>query len=366
MTSGNGGEILFAGANGVVVWRSLERPLTELGKLQRGEAVTVLERLKDNWVRIQLGSGAQGFVQSSALTPVQWVPPTPVAQAPPAPMTPAPAAPPPTAPSPEPAAQPAMAPVQPSAAPPPAAQPAAPPAAQPTPTVTAPSPPSAPAAATSNFCATCGTALAPNVAFCASCGARVGVGGPTAAAAPMQVAWSAGQVSLGGAATIQRDYLGYVLCNLLLIVSAFLPWEVVDLGLFGEVSGNGFDVNRGWVVFICALIAGGAALWAAFQQAPVALLKGAQFLSAIAGVGMALIEFNVISDYCEGELEACSIEPGIGVFVALLTGAVLLAIAAFRPVTWRSFLLVFFLNVIGIGIEWYLRSQEKQRALGAA
>jgi hypothetical protein len=154
------------------------------------------------------------------------------------------------------------------------------------------------------------------------------------------------------------DYIGYAICNLVLVISAFLPWEVVDL-LFVRASGSGLDVNRGWLVLIAALVAGGAALWGMFQPVSTKLVRFSQIGSGLMAVGMALLEFNVISNYCGGK-EACEIGPGIGVVVALLAGVVLFGLSLFRPPTWRSVLLVVFLSLVGIAIEAFLRWRERQ------
>lgn len=341
----NPNDTMYAGANGVVIWKSLDRPLVLARRLNRGDEVTVAERLTDGWLRVQLPDGTPGFVQANALTAAPFVAPI-------------------SAPSPAPTAS-ALASVSTHPAPAVAAAtapaPTPEPSPQPRPTPATPSPDA--------FCGTCGRALVPGNAFCGGCGASVAtrsapaleapapapVAAPAAApaAAPplaspppyqpqphSQPQWPVPAPNMAGmqsavSAMQNPDYIGYAIVNLVLIISAFLPWEVVDL-FFVRATGSGLDVNRGWIVLVTAFVAGAIAVWGAIQPVPGRLVRWAQFGAGIAAVAMVFFEFNAIGNYC-GDRSDCEVGPGIGVFLAFLAALALIALAIFRPLNrWRA------------------------------
>lgn len=191
---------------------------------------------------------------------------------------------------------------------------------------------------------------------------------PAGVAAPQYAPTVAGA---GGGANAQftmpsqiahPEFLGFVLCNLILAVASVMPWEDWGLG-----TRSGLDVNRGWLVLIGALVAGGMAGWAAVQPSGVPFLRWAQAGSGIVGMGMAFLELSLIGD-AKGDCEAADVffcaapDPGIGVIVALLAGNALFALALFRNPTKRSFVLCFVLGVVGAGIEWVLRQNDQKAA----
>lgn len=346
----NSNDTLYAGANGVVIWKSLDRPLIMERRLQRGNAVTVAERRADGWLLVTLSDGTPGFVQANALTATPYVAPASAA-----PTAVAPAL--------------ATMPASPQAT---SASAAAPPTAQGSPPTPRPQPAAA-AAEPDAFCRSCGRALVPGNAFCGGCGARavaapaaapVQTAPPPAAAfasapvdaavpqpvaspppfpaspAPQQPARQMQAPNMAGVqsavSTMQNpDYLGYAIANLVLIISAFLPWEVVDL-FFVRATGSGLDVNRGWIVLVTAVVAGAIAVWGAIQPVPSRLVRWAQFGAGITAIAMVFFEFNAISNYC-GDRTDCEVGPGIGVFLAFLAALTLIALAIFRPLNrWRA------------------------------
>jgi hypothetical protein len=160
------------------------------------------------------------------------------------------------------------------------------------------------------------------------------------------------------------EFFAFVLCNLLLVVSALMPWEN-----FGIATASGLDVNRGWFVLIAALIAGGMAAWGAFQPNGLPFLRWVQLGSAFVGYAMPIIELSLIGDAkdCNNSnslFSDCAFAPdaGIGVIVALLAANALAGIALIRNHTPRSYVLCSLLGPLGAGIEWLIRQNERRAA----
>jgi hypothetical protein len=161
------------------------------------------------------------------------------------------------------------------------------------------------------------------------------------------------------ASIVHPEFIAFALANLVLMVSAFMPWEDWGLG-----TRSGLDVNRGWLVLVAALVAGGMAAWAAFNVAGVPFLRWVQGGSAIVGYGMALLELSLIGDAkgeCEtGDFLICAApDPGLGVIAALLAANALAGLALIRNHTGRSYLLCVVLGPVGAGIEYVIRTQQR-------
>jgi hypothetical protein len=121
----------------------------------------------------------------------------------------------------------------------------------------------------------------------------------------------------------------YLLINGVLAISAFLPWQT--LAFF---SASGVDIGVGWVVVLGALAAGGVAVWAISQGGPLPWwVRGAQFASAGAGAGMALLNIAAVASACsQDELFCVQPDLGIGCVLALLAGIALGVVAmAVKP-----------------------------------
>jgi hypothetical protein len=156
------------------------------------------------------------------------------------------------------------------------------------------------------------------------------------------------------------EFLGFVLCNLLLAVASLMPWE--DWGL---ATRSGLDVNRGWLVLVAALVAGGMAAWAALQPAGLPFLRWVQIGSGAMGMGMAFLELSLIGD-AKGDCKAADAffcaapDPGIGVLFAGFAGWVLAGLALVSKPTARSYVLCVVLGPVGAGIEHVIRMNERK------
>lgn len=149
-----------------------------------------------------------------------------------------------------------------------------------------------------------------------------------------------------GAVAAQPTYIlhrgtatAYLVLGVVLALSALLPWEKLFL-----LRASGLDVGRGWLVLLGGAVAAGTASIALAQNRVILGLRIAQFVAAIAGIGMFAAEYATLAEACkeygfvgpERSTESCvGTFMGIGPVVALVAGATLGLLALFRGPTQR-------------------------------
>ena len=193
-------------------------------------------------------------------------------------------------------------------------------------------------------CAQCNAELAEGVQFCSACGAPVTVASPAPPLAQMPVQPpSASGAAMPALKTVTSLYIAYLVCNGLLIVSAFLTWEHLKVAGIEVASANGFGATRGWFVFLAAWVAAGFVVASMFRVEPVRGMRIAQFVCAAIAIGMALIEFSITGSEAsctDSEfLQICEEHTaGVGAVTAMLGGIALGVAALFRglPAFMRS------------------------------
>lgn len=198
-------------------------------------------------------------------------------------------------------------------------------------------------------CSQCNADLIEGSQFCSRCGASVAATPPPGAepaassappppppvapataappASPQPVAQGAPAIK-----TVSGLYIAYLACAALLIVSAFMKWEALEVSGIEAKSENGFGVVRGWLVFIAAGVAGVMVIASMTRTEPVRWLRLAQIGAGVVAIVMAGIEFSLVSnDSCSASEIFCQQHTaGIGALTALVGGVALAAIALFK------------------------------------
>jgi hypothetical protein len=123
----------------------------------------------------------------------------------------------------------------------------------------------------------------------------------------------------------QAPFYAFIACNVLLAISALLPWETL-----GALTFSGLDIAKGWIVLLASLAAGGTAAGSLLRERPVSGVRAWQFVSAGAAVGLSGLHIVQLTSYCSGDELFC-LQPGIGVgaMLSLLFGLVLGGAAMF-------------------------------------
>jgi hypothetical protein len=160
------------------------------------------------------------------------------------------------------------------------------------------------------FCAGCGTAVAPDGAFCAKCGRPVG---DRAAPGPTGTATT----------SLPLPPIAVVICGAAIVVGSFLPWITATIPLAGSIARSGIEGGDGFATVILgasAIVAGATSL-----SRGASVRKSAILVGALAVVLAAFEYANTIvhvQDFGRQYPEFANlVSPGVGL-AAIAIGAV--------------------------------------------